>query len=355
MRTAAERRRAFTLVELLVVIAIIGILVALLLPAVQSAVEASRRTQCGNNLRQLGIALQAYHGAHNILPYGGWCLWEGPEPPPTIESRGSMLHLILPHIEQQQIYDELFNVGNQYPGFNLTDKFMEQHPQFATLRKHKISVYVCPSDDSRAVNTGNYGLSNYGGSAGPMAVSAAGNYRTPCLCPEGQTFNDLYKTTLAAPAGFRRLLPGYTNRYAATPGPFARIHSKVTEGAHRHLVNVSMVKDGLSNTIFMGERRVRCSSHALGGWAVSNNGSGLLCTTIPINYDSCGDRAFYSGTNGCRTDCNWNVELAFRSNHPGGAQFLMGDGTVHFLPDEIDGETYQRLGGIDDGRPVTIP
>ena len=337
-RAPTVGRRAFTLVELLVVIAIIAILIALLLPAIQATREAARRSQCSNNLKQLGIALHSYHGTHNQLPMGSWARWEGADPPPMTEGRGSMLHFILPLIEQKQLYDALFQ------GYDLAEKKMiESNPNFAQVRKTAIALFRCPSDDGDSVNTGKYGLSNYVGSAGPRYVSDVGNHQTPCLCPEGAAFNTLYKTGSYPATGFKR-------KNATAPGPFTRHHSATTHPP----ISFRMITDGLSSTIFVGEARPRCSSDARSGWAHSNNGCGVMCTTIPINYNSCGDRSL-AANDGCHTDCNWNTSTGFKSCHPDGAQFLFGDGAVRFLPNDIDGWTYQGLGAISDRHPVELP
>lgn len=336
-RTAVARR-GFTLVELLVVIAIIAILIALLLPAIQATREAARRSQCSSNLKQLGVALHSYHSNNNRLPIGSWARWEGAEPPPLTEGRGSTLHFLLPLIEQKQLFDSLFQ------GYDLNEKKMiESHPNFATVRKVGIALFRCPSDDGDRVNTGKYGLSNYASSAGPRYVSDQGNHQTPCLCEQGAAFNALYKTGSYPPEGFKR-------KNATAPGPFTRHHAATTHSP----VSFRMITDGLSTTIFMGEMRPVCSSDARSGWAHSNNGCGIAATTIPLNYNSCGDRSL-AATDGCHTDCNWNTSTGFKSCHVRGAQFLFGDGAVRFLPNDIDGWTYQCLGAIADKHPVDIP
>ncbi|MDY0166623.1 MAG: DUF1559 domain-containing protein [Thermoguttaceae bacterium] len=343
---APGARAGFTLVELLVVVTIIGILIALLLPAVQGARETARRAQCSNNLRQLGVALHSYHSLLSSLPMGSWARWDGnEEPPPRIEGAGSVLTQILPMIEQQAIYDELYDAANKYPSFDPSDNMLEQHPNFENIRKHWIPIYMCPSDDSKNMNPKKYCFVSYMGSAGPRTVSDGGDWRSPCLCPDGLAFNELFKT---------RLLPrdgGFRRASFPAPGPFTRHHS----GTRHPAIEFAMIRDGLSNTIFFGEVRPRCFSSARSTWANSAHGSGVVATTIPINYDSCGHRGTWQLVDGCRTDCNGNVNLGFKSKHPGGAMFLFGDSAVRFLSESIDGWTYQSLGAIADGRAVTVP
>jgi prepilin-type N-terminal cleavage/methylation domain-containing protein len=320
--------RGFTLVELLVVVAIIGTLVALLLPAVHGARESARAVQCRNNLKQLGTAISQYNATHRSFPMGSWCRWDTtqPQPRPRTEGKGNMLILMLPQLGQQVVYDA-FDFSQPIIDFQ---KFPGTRQQ---IRKHKIAMFECPSDDSADVNPHNLGLSNYVGSAGPKKISINGNNVMPCLC--AHPFNEFFMRRL----GF------------GAPGPFLRHHS----GTGFPAVRAAMIRDGLSNTIFMGELRGRCTSTIRGGWTSSNHGTGVISTVVPINYDSCGDRGAYASINGCLTDCNWNVALGFKSAHPGGAHFVFGDGSVHFLPEIIDHWTYQYLGAIADGQMAKFP
>jgi prepilin-type N-terminal cleavage/methylation domain-containing protein/prepilin-type processing-associated H-X9-DG protein len=127
-----SRRTAFTLIELLVVIAIIGVLVALLLPAVQMAREAARRVQCTNNLKQIGIALHGYHDAHNTFPSGGWIALFGQ--PATSNLNTGWSTSVLPWLEQRALFDSL----------NLS--FVYDHPADSTATYTVLQVYLCPSE-----------------------------------------------------------------------------------------------------------------------------------------------------------------------------------------------------------------
>jgi hypothetical protein len=111
------------------------------------------------------------------------------------------------------------------------------------------------------------------------------------------------------------------------------------------------ITDGLAKTIFFGEVRPQCSEHARNGWVASNNGNGYCTTVIPINYDSCDDNA----ADPCRRSFNWNTEVGFKSAHPGGAFFLLGDGSVQFFIEDIDHRMYQLLGAKDDGEVAELP
>ena len=124
-------------------------------------------------------------------------------------------------------------------------------------------------------------------------------------------------------------------------GPFTRLGVSA---------KARQIRDGLSKTIFMGEVRVPCSVHAQAGWAITNNGSGYCTTLIPINYDTCDEAA----VDPCHRPCTWNTDVGFKSAHPGGAHFLMGDGSVQFLEEAIDHQAYQYLGAKADGETVTL-
>ncbi len=323
------KSRGFTLVELLVVIAIIGILIALLLPAVQAAREAARRMQCSNNLKQIGLAVLGYEDNHGSLPPGAF--WH-PQRNGTwtmIEHGPIQVHL-LPYIEQQMYYDmfdfEVRSTDDQI--------YSLKGPDGKSIAATPISAYICPSDthggqmkteghDYSGVPDDYVALHNYSASRGPSGLS--NNSSCSCSHPFFAYQMETYATA---------------DTSASFPGPFSR---------RGFPVRLNAISDGLSNTIFFGEVRPECSWHADNGWATTNNGNGYASTIIPINFDSC-DRG--TTGNGCRRYCNWNTADGFKSNHPGGAQFLYGDGSVHFLQQDIDHQMYQYLGAKADGQTI---
>jgi prepilin-type N-terminal cleavage/methylation domain-containing protein/prepilin-type processing-associated H-X9-DG protein len=304
-------RSAFTLVELLVVIAIIGVLVALLLPAVQAARESARRMQCSNNLKQIGLGLHNYHDSLLTLPSGA--LWVSSAAPNNAQNRGSILLLLLPFIEQKNLHDR-YNPASPPEGQ-------------AAVYSVVVKTYLCPSDTATSGLHNGQGRHNYAASSGPTAHSD--NTGGGCSCPSAAAYNTNFSL---APYG------NVTN----FAGAFTRM---------RTAVRMSEVTDGLSSTIFFGETRKGCSAHNDNGWAMSNSGQGLTSTLSPINYNSCDANA----TNACNRPCNWNMELGFKSRHPNGAMFVMGDGSVQFISQTIDHQLYQYLGAKADGRAAQLP
>jgi len=313
-----RRPRGFTLVEMLVVIAIIAVLIALLIPAVQGARESARRVQCGNNLKQIGLATAAYTSRNNEeLPFGA--SWGGG---PT-QNRGTGLARLLPFLEEVSVF-------NAIDFKNMTIWVDEmKYPDGRFIRATEINAFMCPSDE-KFLGITDTGPCNYAASKGPTAHIDNGG----CSCPEALALNQFQLPAPHPPSNY--------DNTTTTAGPFNR------QGVAYGLLQI---RDGLSSTIFFGETRPACGAHHAQGWLRSNSGQGLSTTLVPINTDTCNK----PGASNCGRWCNWSYELGFRSRHPGGAMFAFGDGSVHFLPDTIDHLTYQRLGAKADRQPVEIP
>ena len=311
MLTTPLKQRGFTLIELLVVIAIIGIMVALLLPAVQAAREAGRRSQCQNNLKQLILAIHNYHDTCQCLPPGSNWGWDT-----SGLGGGSIWVHLLPYIEQETLYQKI-----DFQKF-VDNQIMRDGTR---LQDQVLAVLLCPSDLTRR-SYNESARQNYNASTGPS--EHLNNYR--CSCPAGISLGKAYAL---AP------YDDVTN----FAGPFQR---------HPHETTFAHISDGLSNTIFLGEVRPACSDHHANGWHRSNNGNGLTGTLAPINFDTC-HPAWWNDK--CHAQCNWNNELGFRSLHSGGSFFAMGDGSVQFLTQNIDMWTYQYLGAKADGNAVQWP
>lgn len=323
------RRHGFTLIELLVVIAIIAVLISLLLPAVQQAREAARRTQCRNNLKQIGLALHNYHDLHNTIP-PGWI--SGPQGP----TRWGWATFILPQLDQAPLYANIAGSmgmdvnSNSATGFNAV---LTTLPQPGPLQTN-VNAYRCSSDAASPMVT--TPLSNgYMVMMPPMAVSTSFGRSN-------------YVGVFGSSVDWMMGMP-----MTASPGSFGR--------NSRH--SFSDFLDGTSNTLLVGERhspRVMTGKYDGGDsiWA------GVGCDSMPQGMAlTLGD---------CAPGHQINVRMltppdamsadsyaGFSSLHVGGANFLMGDGSVRFLSENIatgppgsSGSTYQNLATISDGAVV---
>jgi len=291
-------RSAFTLVELLVVIAIIGILIALLLPAVQAAREAARRMQCANNLKQIGLALHEYHEALGAFPAG-----TNISPNAYDASLGWQVR-ILPFIEQGNVH-EVIN-----PDFAPGGESDEPGKQW-------LPVYVCPSDGDPIddwANDGVYKGTNYIGITGAGVVSR-------------QDLED-----------------GHCGDYYTDGALYPDSGTRIAD-----------IRDGTSNTAIVGERVYHTRGWLWGDWW-GGSPTTKVCSYAaknirwPLNSDpdSVGYYVFDSqAPTGAPRTLLFN-DLMFGSNHPGGALFVHADGSVHFHSDSIDFTTYQRLAMIAD-------
>jgi prepilin-type N-terminal cleavage/methylation domain-containing protein len=299
------RRTAFTLVELLVVIAIIGILVALLLPAIQAAREAARRSQCTNNLKQIGIAGQMHHDAKGALPAG---LSVNIRSSGKEEDAYAWAVFLLPYLEEQAIYDAF---EADHPNLPLPKCIRNNDPnQPVEWARQVISVFVCPSSqlplhsvDASAPIIRGCSKCDYKGSSGDQDDGVLVQLR----------------------------------------------HSERNEG-----IKLRQITDGTSKTFLVGE-----SSY----YTRIGDPSGLLNPVIPgfgdLKYPLWVGAVFYDESSLAESNCSTppNVRAAddaFYSDHTGMVQFVMVDGSVHSVSENIDMGAYVLMGVRDDGESQVV-
>lgn len=324
----ARRRSGFTLVELLVVIAIIGILVALLLPAVQSAREAARAMQCRNNLKQIGLALHNYHDVANRFPPGALAFYNNgapinphdAEPGRTAVTGGwGWGTFILPYLEQSALYDNLDPRGPNFP--LVPNEFTRRH----------LSVFSCPSEASPELHTA-YAMGGDGGGDGHARSSYA------AVCGSGANAD-------------------YANKSPQNTRGAMYYNSKTT---------IASITDGTSNTLLVVERfwdggdsEKRRGSVWVGKCPGGANNAGNKYATIVrvenhpnwvingLNNNSAA--SMHGGLSRIGAGAGDSGE-AQRGGY--GIQALFGDGSVRFLSQNMNGFTWQRLGQMSDAEVV---
>jgi prepilin-type N-terminal cleavage/methylation domain-containing protein/prepilin-type processing-associated H-X9-DG protein len=319
-RSDYRTKRGFTLVELLVVIAIIGILIALLLPAVQAARESARRSQCVNNLKQLGVALQNYHDTHH--KFAG-CYFGSTANGPPNTGRGWMF-AILPFVEQanlQALSDYRLPLGGGAVGSST-------YTINTQISLTVIPAFLCPSDQNE---NGIMGSRSDG--AGTRAVT---NYKGCCGSNWG--WGDPVCRYAISKGGY---WPGSANGLDQGNGIFMRNWNNDPKG----WVPMSDVQDGLSNTFLVGEAVPRWSEWT---WWWYSNGSTATCG-IPLNYSSLAITTS-GGTKSLETQWgDWPNNYSFFSRHAGsGANFVYADGHTTFVSDDVDLNVYRYLANRGD-------
>lgn len=302
-KSRLEKNGGFTLVELLVVIAIIGVLVALLLPAVQAAREAARRIQCTNNLKQMGLGFHNYHSAFHRFPFGGAGVVSSNNAAMRARWRPSWGTVLLPYIEQQSIYDE----------FDTRVPYIDEVNLIPAARN--VATYLCPSAPKATMTRPNgdtpnstvtFGRTDYGGNYGERGLRCFPNTNCP------NTYADQGDSS----GGGRGVLLFGTERQ----------------------IGIADITDGSSNTAVLGESPE--GLHSI--WAGHKN---LFDQSSPLNettkqgskWAACGPS--FKSRNG--NFCDFGQE--FHSYHSGGVLFLLADGSARFISTQLELPTLAAL------------
>lgn len=380
------RRRGFTLIELLVLMAIIGILIALLVPAVQQAREAARRSQCNNNLKQIGVALHNYHSTHSTFPPGYIGNLVGD---PTNGKGWAWGAMLLPYLDQAPLYKSL-----DLNRYTLLDVLAT--PSKRPLLQTPLAVFRCASDVGDAICHENRGFSGVGSLVPPEETAAydAPQFSLPADASPAEFGPRLPRTNLAMigvgtsqqtvtllsrallnhpihgpppgggedpePAGYwyrsstSNYLGSFGNAWYPDSGnwTFEELKGTGVFGSNTS-VRLRDISDGSSQTFAVGERTWE---NYAGVWSGADWWNQCDTHGTPMVVGT----AYYkiNGTpNAYHLSCDSEGSAGFSSMHPGGANFLMCDGSVRFVNDSIDFDNdpsrlglYQKLGRIDDGQ-----
>jgi prepilin-type N-terminal cleavage/methylation domain-containing protein/prepilin-type processing-associated H-X9-DG protein len=312
------RRRGFTLIELLVVIAIIAVLIALLLPAVQQAREAARRTQCKSQMHQLGLALHNYHETFSVFPYGemmggGQASQLGLAP--TMYKQQNGLVMLLPYLDQGPLYASL-DFNSPFGKYNSGSSPVNTVPAANLVAKQtKLNVLLCPSD------------------AGPQYINDDATYYG--CGTSGPSYKSSYQLSVTTGGGGSGThLQGI---WSNMPTYQRTAFGGLSKSSLRDFT------DGSSNSVLMCETVLDCASGQISPWAcVQHAGTGVNMT-----YPNAGIyiNRFVAGSNAKLVHYQTNASSA----HVGGANILMGDGSVRFLSQNTNGPTVVNLAYIGDG------
>jgi prepilin-type N-terminal cleavage/methylation domain-containing protein/prepilin-type processing-associated H-X9-DG protein len=333
-----SRRAGFTLVEWLVVITIIGILVALLMPAVESVREAGRRTVCANNVKQLAMACQTHESKNGFFPTGGWGWTYAGDPNLgfTKLQPGGWHFNLLPYIGQETLY----NLGRVTPYTGTQDQVGGQ-----TTAKTPVAEFICPSRHHVQAFTRHH-PTNYYNIADPQSLTPPVIGRSDYGANSGD--GDTNVNPSQAPGAGGIWPAGTSGSDQATPrstgGPGCT--GVIYRGS---MCSAAMIKDGLSCTYLLGERYLdpdayytysECDNDQ--GWdQVYDYDTDRWTTNPPVR-----DRAGYVDNGGCST--------IFGSAHPTGFNMAFCDGSVHSVPFTIDPVMHQQLGNRCDGGPGNV-
>ncbi|MHB1561831.1 MAG: DUF1559 family PulG-like putative transporter [Isosphaeraceae bacterium] len=329
-RATSPNRRGFTLIELLVVIAIIAVLIALFLPAVQSAREAARRAQCTNNLKQIALAASNYESAIGCFPPNGE--WQGCITPGYVGTSYSVFMSMSPYLEQTTIYNSMNLGGCFLDAANLT----AMGTQVASL--------VCPSDWADLSGLNEPASKYFGGYSGSASFT-------------------LYYSSYGAMTGTWMIEPspnlpvyGFVNPNFSTS--INAMNGMLHLDSH-HMI--SSITDGTSNTILFGERakdilnNTTVTPTAWGYWYSSLRT--MQTSMWPINPQkkiAALNCPGLQGINAYGTSSIVQWIFAASSDHPGGANFAFCDGSVHFLKDTISSWQLDNSGGSNTGDPLGV-
>jgi prepilin-type N-terminal cleavage/methylation domain-containing protein len=346
----SRKRPAFTLVELLVVIAIIGILVSLLLPAVQYAREAGRRIQCSNNLKQLGIAMHNYHDVYKKFPIGKGPNYVATVPGAVGYARWSAHSQLLPFMEQNNLYDSIdFRLPPATPGMGGVINFMPQYSNPGLINevpcRMRVPGFMCPSDGTAPI--GDWpGANNYAGNQGGWLCDR-GDLPPPVgsIAPNEIQTGVLY---FLSRVSFADVLDGSSNtmmfsehlRGNGSPDPHSDLFVIQNQNTLIDTYNVCMATDPLTATPL--------TSKWGRSWVMGENCCTLYNHVGQPNSYSCAGIPFPNNNM-----TNMAMQVSASSNHTNGVVACRVDGSVGYISEGIDILTWRALGTRRGREPIT--
>jgi prepilin-type N-terminal cleavage/methylation domain-containing protein len=326
------KHKGFTLIELLVVIAIIAILIALLLPAVQQAREAARRTQCKNILKQWGLALHNYHDVHNTFPMGAMGL--GNNAHDSSFNNFSFHVMLLPFIEQSALYQQ-FDMNLNYASRTTSNGSGKTNIE---LTEANFPLLYCPSSQ---VEDQVYAL-------GSITIGS-----NPARTINGNT---VHYYGIAGPSGAKKdSTTNYTGHYGNTTTDHGGYETNGILFPNR-AIRIAHVTDGTSNTFLLGEISSTRNKRETGwqpSWRHWTQGASTGVGTAMYACKNIYREIGMSGYTGSNPDRLFN-NVRFGSHHTGGTHFLMADGTVRFASENMDLLTYKALGSRAEGETASL-
>jgi prepilin-type N-terminal cleavage/methylation domain-containing protein len=319
-------RRGFTLIELLVVIAIIAVLIGLLLPAVQKVREASMRAMCGNNLKQLGIAVHEYHNVEGFLPVSTGFSED------DTKANWSWLARILPYIEQDSVY--------KLGGIPTTVMTAANAQQAMAM---EIKSFLCPSDPNnhKGPRTDEFNIGSASGVNPGLPVGLT-NYQGVSGCNWG------YDSNLAGGIGNggTNFASNWLNPSPTNPNNYDGLDDGdgiFYRSNYRRPLRLTDITDGASNTFMIGEDVPSMNQHC--DWPFHNHANATCA--IPPNATQANGQPFPS--------TNWQNVYSFHSMHSGGLQFACADGSVHWINNNISLTLYRQLATYNANEAVEVP